>query len=160
VGLLLFEHVLAFQTARVAAAGTELIRRLGAKSFPTDSINTRGSMTNAFVLFPQFDVRPLPGLLLRGGVMAAWAAAPVADPVNSLLARDGLTIEDDLVNFAGGKPGSYWGTELDARISYRFLDHFVGDFEAAVLFPGDALKNVDGYAVRSVLLQGRTTFYF
>lgn len=160
VGLLLFEHVVAFQTARVAASGTELLRRLGAPSFPSDSVYTRGSFTNAMALFPQFDLRPLKGLTLRGGVLFAWAAAPVVDPVNSLLARDGLTIDDDLVNFVGGKPGRYWGTELDGRVSYRFMDHFVADLEGAVLFPGDALRDEDGYAVRSVLIQGRTTFFF
>lgn len=160
VGLLLYEHVLAFQTARVAASSTELLRRLGAKSFPTDSINTRGAFTNSVAIFPQVDLRPLPGLLVRAGVLAAWTASPAADPVNSLLGRDGLTIDDDLVNFAGGKPGTYWGTEIDARISYRLFDHFVADLEGAVLFPGDALKNQDGYAVRSMLIQGRTTFFF
>lgn len=160
VGLLLFEHVLAFQTARIAASGTELLRRLGAQSFPSDSIYTRGAFTNAMALFPQFDLRPVKGLLLRGGVLFAWTAAPSVDPMNSLLARDGLTIQDDLVNFAGGKPGNYWGTELDGRISYRYLDHFIFDLEGAVLLPGDALRNQDGYAVRSVLLQGRTTFFF
>lgn len=160
VGLLLFEHVLAFQTARVAAAGTELLKRLGAPSFPSDSVYNRGAFTNAIALFPQFDIRPIRGLTLRGGALFAFAAEPVVDPVNSLLARDGLTIEDDLVNFVGGKPGRYYGTELDGRISYRYLDHFLFDFEAAVLFPGDALRNEDGYAVRSVLLQGRTTFFF
>jgi hypothetical protein len=160
VGLLLFEHVLSYQTARVAAAGNELIRRLGATNFPPDSIWTRGSFTNSVALFPQFDVRPVKGLLIRGGALFAWAAAPVSNPIASLLARDGLTIEDDLVNFNGGKPGNYWGTELDGRISYRYLDHFLIDLEGAVLFPGDALKNADGYAARSVLVQGRTTFYF
>lgn len=160
VGLLLFEHVISYQTARVAAAGNELIRRLGATSFPPDAVWTRGSFTNAVALFPQFDFRPVKGLLLRGGVLFAWAAAPVADPIASLLARDGVTIDDDLVNFNGGKPGNYWGTELDARISYRYLDHFLFDLEGAILFPGDALKNADGYAARSALVQGRTTFYF
>ncbi|UQA55963.1 hypothetical protein [Polyangium aurulentum] len=160
VGLLLFEHVLAFQTARVAAAGTELIRRLGAQSFPPEAIATRGAFTNGVALFPQFDLRPVNGLLLRAGVLFAWAAAPVVDPVGSLLARDGLTIEDDLVNFVGGKPGSYYGTELDGRVSYRYMDHFLFDLEGAVLFPGNALKDEDGNAVRSVLVQGRTTFFF
>jgi len=60
----------------------------------------------------------------------------------------------------GGKPGKYWGTELDARISYRYLDHFVFDLEGAILFPGDALRNADGFAARSTLVQGRSTFYF
>lgn len=160
VGLLLFEHVLSYQTARVAAAGNELIRRLGATNFPTDSIWTRGSFTNSIAFFPQLDFRPVKGLLIRGGALFAWAAAPVANPIGSLLARDGLTIKDDLVNFNGGKPGDYWGTELDGRISYRYLDHFLFDLEGAVLFPGNALRNADGYAARSVLVQGRTTFYF
>ncbi|HRI66262.1 MAG TPA: hypothetical protein PK156_18570 [Polyangium sp.] len=160
VGLLLFEHVLSYQTARVAAASNELIRRLGATSFPTDSIWTRGAFTNAVAFFPQMDVRPAKGLLIRGGALFAWAAAPVADPVASLQARDGNSVTDDLVNFNGGKPGNYWGTELDARISYRYLDHFLFDLEGAILFPGDALRNADGYAARSVLVQGRTSFYF
>jgi hypothetical protein len=144
----------------VAAAGNELIRRLGATSFPTDSIWTRGAFTNSIAFFPQLDFRPVKGLLIRGGALFAWAAAPVANPIGSLLARDGLTIQDDLVNFNGGKPGNYWGTELDGRISYRYLDHFLLDLEGAILFPGNALRNADGYAARSVLVQGRTTFYF
>ncbi len=160
VGLLLFEHVLSYQTARIAASGNELIRRLGANSFPPDSLNTRGAFTNSLALFPQFDIRPVKGLLIRAGALFAWAAAPVADPIASLLARDGVTIEDDLVNFNGGKPGDYWGTELDGRISYRYLDHFLFDLEGAILFPGNAFHNADGYATRSVLVQGRTTFYF
>jgi hypothetical protein len=160
VGLLLFKHVLAFQTARVAAAGTETLLRLGGKSIPPDAVNTRGAFTNGLVLFPQFDLRPVKGLLLRGGVLFAWAASPVVDPVNSLLNRDGLTIQDDLVNFAGGKPGRYYGTELDGRVQYRYLEHFAFDLEGAILFPGDALQDADGYAVRSVMVQGRSTFFF
>ena len=31
--------------------------------------------------------------------------------------------------------------------------------EGAVLFPGDALQNVDGYAITSWLLQTRATFF-
>lgn len=160
VGLLLFEHVLAFQTARAAAAGVETLRRLGAPSYPAEAINTRGSFTNAFAIFPQFDVRPLPGLLLRGGVLVAWAPQFVVDPAQSLQRRDGLTIKDDLVNFVGGKPARFYGTEIDGRVQYRFLEHFLLDLEGAILFPGDALKDQDGYAVRSGLFQARTTFFF
>jgi len=162
VGLLLFEHTLAFQTARAAAAGVETLRRLGAKSYPAEVIHTRGAFTNAIALFPQVDFRPLPELLIRGGVLMAWAESPVIDQVASLQARDGLTIEDDLVNFVGGpsKQNSYYGTELDLRIRYRLLDHVNFDLEGAVLFPGDALQNRQGEAVRSVLVQGRTTAFF
>ena len=160
VGLLMFKHILGFQTARASAAGVEVMRRLNAPSLPAEAVATRGAFTNGIAVFPQFDVRPLPGLLLRGGALVAWAASPVVDPVASLQRRDGLTISDDLVNFVGGKPGRFYGAELDGRIQYRFLDHFLLDVEGAILFPGDAFKNADGYAVRSGLLNVRTTFYF
>jgi hypothetical protein len=90
------------------------------------------------------------------------AAAPskVIDPIASLKQRSmGIPIADALVNFAGGKPGNFYGVELDGRIQYRFMDHFLLDLEGALLFPGDALRDRDGYAVRSGLFQARTTFY-
>jgi hypothetical protein len=160
VGLLMFEHILRFQSARAGAAATEVLRRLGAKSFPVDSIDTRGSFTNAFAVFPQMDFRPHRDVLFRTGVLLAWAPAPVVDPVASLLARDGVEIEDDLVNFAGGKPGQFYGAELDLRAQWRFLEHFALDLEGAILFPGDAFQDQNGDAARSVLVQGRTSFYF
>jgi len=160
VGLLLFKHVLQFQSARAAAGATEALRRLGATSFPAESINTRGAFTNAVAIFPQIDVRPHPRLLLRGGVLLAWADAPVNDPVASLQARDGATIDDDLVNFVGGKPAKRYGTELDARVQWRYLDHFLIDLEGAILFPGSALQDRDGRAARSTMVQARTTFFF
>ncbi len=160
VGLLMFKHALGYQTARSSLAGVELLKRLGARSFPAESINTRGAFSNAFALFPQFDLRPWDAWLFRVGALVAWAASPVVSPIQSLQARDGLTIKDDLVNFAGGKPGGFYGTELDARIQYRVYEHFVADLEGAVLFPGSALEDADGYAARSVLVQARTTFYF
>lgn len=160
VGLLLFKHVLQFQSARAAAAATEALRRLGATSFPAESINTRGAFTNALAVFPQFDVRPHPNLLFRLGVLFAWADAPVNDPVASLLGRDGESIQDDLVNFVGGKPGKRYGTEIDGRIQWRYLDHFLFDLEGAILFAGNALQDKDGRAARSSMVQGRTTFFF
>src|SRR5262249_23822697 len=157
VGLLLFKHVLAFQTARSAAAGIEALRRLGATSYPVDAIATNGAFTNALAIFPQADFRPRDDLLLRGGVLMAWAATPMVDPIASLQAKDGLTIQDDLVNFAGGKPARYYGTELDGRVQWRFMDHFAADLEGALLFPGAALQDRDGNAVRSGMVQARTT---
>lgn len=160
VGLLMFEHVLHFQTARAAAAAVEVLSRLGADSFPAETVNTRGSFTNAIAIFPQADFRPHEDVLFRGGVLMAWAPELVVDPVASLLARDGVTIEDDLVNYAGGEPGHYYGTEIDLRAQWRFLQHFAADLEGAVLFPGDAFEDENGDAVRAVLVQGRTTFFF
>jgi hypothetical protein len=160
VGLLLFKHVLAYQTARAAAAGVQLLRSLNAPTYPLDAIDTKGSFTNAFAIFPQFDYHPVPTLLLRGGVLMAWAPAKVVDPIASLQRRDGVRIEDDLVNFNGGKAKRYYGTELDGRVQWRFMDHFAADLEAAILFPGDALQDANGDAARAVLVQGRGTFFF
>jgi hypothetical protein len=160
VGLLLFEQVLAYQSARASAAAIELLRRLGATTIPVEAVATRGSFTNAFALFPQADYHLTKNLMLRGGVLVAWAPAAVNDPVGSQHRRDGDRIDDDLINFAGGKPAKFYGTELDGRIRWRAHDHFAFDLEGAILFPGEALQNVDGYAVRSVLVQGRTSFFF
>ena len=160
VGLLMFEHVLAYQTARAAAAGIEILKSLNAPTIPVESVATRGAFTNAAAIFPQFDYRPAKDLLFRGGVLMAWAPAGVNDPIASQQRRDGRSIEDDLVNFAGGKPGHYYGTELDGRIQWRFKDHFIFDLEGAIFFPGSALQDENGNAVRSVLVQGRTTVFF
>ena len=161
VGLLMFKHVIAYQTARAAAAGTSLLRDLGAPSYPLDQIATRGAFVNAAAIFPQVDFRPLKDLLLRGGVLMAWAPAKFVDPLTSLQRRDGTRIEDDLVNFQGGKvDGRYYGTELDGRVSYRAYDHFVADLEGAILFPGSALQDANGDAVNSWLLQARGTVFF
>ena len=160
VGLLLFEHVLAYQSARAAASGIAVLQNLNAPSLPIDQVATRGSFTNAAAIFPQVDVHPLPDLLLRGGVLVAWAPSQVIDPIASLARRDGLRIDDDLVNFAGGKPGRYYGTEFDLRVQYRLYDHFIADLEGAMLQPGSALEDANGDAVRSFLFQTRATFFF
>ncbi|MFO0548146.1 MAG: alginate export family protein [Polyangiaceae bacterium] len=160
VGLLMFEHALRFQSARAAAAAVETLARLGSVSYPVDAIDTRGAFTDALAIFPQIDFRPHEDVLIRAGVLIAWAPEPVVDPVGSLLARDGVSIEDDLVNYAGGKPGQFYGTELDLRAQWRFLNHFTADLEGAILFPGDALQDENGDAARSILLQGRTSFFF
>src|SRR5690606_18945566 len=160
VGLLMFEHVMAFQSARAAAAGVEVTRRLGAVTFPAERIDTRGAFTSALAIFPQLDVRPHDDVLLRGGVLVAWSPEVVNDPVGSLQAKDGLSIADDLVNFVGGPATRFYGVELDGRVQWRFLDHFALDLEGAVLFPGDAFEDVNGHAVNSFLLQGRSTVFF
>jgi hypothetical protein len=160
VGLLLFKQVLAYQSARSAAAGVALLQQLGAKDFPVEAIATNGSFTNAFALFPQLDVHPIKNLLLRGGLLVAWAPAPVIDPIASLQHNSAAPhFYNGIVNFVGGAPNRFYGTELDARIQYRLFDHFAADLEGAILFPGNALEDANGDAVRSFLVQGRGTFF-
>ena len=158
VGLLLFKNTLAFQTARAAAAGSALLKSLGATSVPVEAIDTRGAFTNALAIFPQVDLRPVDNLLLRGGVLVAYAPAPVNDPIASQIHKPNGT--SGLVNFAGGAPSRYYGTELDGRAQWRFKEHFIFDLEGAILFPGSALADANGDAVRSVMVQGRSTFFF
>ncbi len=160
VGLLMFKQTLNYQTQRAAAAANALLKSLNAPTFPVDAVWTRGSFTNAVAAFPQVDFRPRKDLLFRGGALVAWSSANVNDPVQSQQRRDGKTIQDDLVNFAGGKAGKFYGVELDGRVQFRAYEHVAFDLEGAVLFPGDAFQNADGYAARSFLVQGRSTVFF
>ncbi len=160
VGLLMFERILHFESARSSAAGVELLKRLGAPSFPSERVDTEGSFTNAFAVFPQLDLRPRDNILFRFGVLAAWAPGGLVDSIQSLQKRDGIDHVDDLVNFHGGKPGEFFGVELDGRFQWRLYDHFAFDVEGAILFPGEAFQDENGHATRSVLLQGRSTFFF
>jgi hypothetical protein len=160
VGLLMFKQVLAYQSARAAAAGVALLQKLGASDYPVQAVSTNGSFTNAFALFPQIDVHPVKNLLLRGGVLIAWAPAPVVDPITSLEHRnDAPHFANGIVNYVGGAPDRFYGTEIDGRVQYRLFDHFAADLEGAVLFPGSALEDANGDAVRSFLIQARGTFY-
>lgn len=158
VGLHLFKNVVNYASARSAAIGTVNLSALGVQSFPVDQIWTRGGLQNAVVLFPQLLVEPLSWMLLRGGVMFAFAQQRSVDPIGSLLNADGLTIEDDLVNFNGGAPGSYWGTELDFGLTLSAGYGFYFDLEVAYLFPGDALRDANGDAVNSFYSALRLTY--
>lgn len=166
VGLLLFEHVLAFESARSAAVGEENLAALGARSFPLTEIATDGRFTNAIAIFPQAMVRVIdrPGqsLHVRGGALFAWPAESggVVDPIMTILRYDGAEIADDAVNFHGGRPGSYYGTELDLQVEWRFRDRFLWTLESALLLPGSSLENEHGLAVAAFLVDNRFTVLF
>ena len=160
VGLLLFEHVLAFETARSAAVGYENLRHVGSDSFPLTELASDGRFHNAICAFPQVLYRPWKPLGIRAGALFAWADAPVTDPIMTLLSEDGVEISDDAVNWNGGKPARYYGTELDLQIEWAFKEFFLWTVEGAVLFPGDALRDESGDAVNSFLVENRFTFLF
>jgi hypothetical protein len=156
VGLLLFPRVLAYQSARSQAALAWRLAEVGSSSTVSERVNTEGSFTNAVALFPQFDLRLLESLLLRWGVLAAWAPEGIVDPLRSL-ESGGL---GHRVNYRGGHPGRFYGVEVDGRLSWRPSQRFLLDLEGALLAPGDALADANGESSASVLAQGRATFAF
>lgn len=160
VGLLLFEHVLAFESARSAQVGVQNLRNAGLSTFPLADLASDGRFHNGKVFFPQVLYRPADDVGIRFGSMFAWAAEPVTDPIMTALNEDGVEIEDDAVNWHGGRPGDYYGTELDLQVEWKYRKHFVWTVEGAVLFPGDALQDESGDAVNSFLVQNRFTFTF
>jgi hypothetical protein len=165
VGLLLFEHILAFESARSVAVGVENLISLNAKSFPLSEVQTDGRFTNALAIFPQLTANwidtPKHHLHTRFGVLMAWPAANgVVDPVMTTLALDGTEVSDDAVNFHGGKPGSYYGTELDLQLQWVFAQHFEWTMESAYLIPGDSLQNQHGLAVNAFMFENRFSFLF
>jgi len=164
VGLLLFERILAYSSARSAAVGVENLRNLDASTFPLTEVETDGRFTNAVAVFPQALVQwvdtPEHGLHTRFGVLMAWPDAGVVDPVATVLARDGERIDDDAVNYEGGDPGSYYGTELDGQVAWTFRRRFIWTVESAVLLPGDALEDENGDAVTSWMVENRFEVLF
>lgn len=166
VGLLLFEHILAFESARSVAVGIENLSGADVASFPLTEASSEGRLTNAIVIFPQVKVdwirKPDHGFHTRFGAMAAWSAAKlgVVDPIITSINDVTSDIADNAVNFHGGRPGRYYGTELDVQLQYRFKDNFFWTVEGAVLFPGDGLWNEHGKAVRSFLVENRLEYIF
>lgn len=150
MGLLLFRHVLAAETARGAAlAGDPTL--VGIRPDGIDRIPTRRSATNTIALFPRFFGRPLPGLEAYGGPLFAFTPVPTVDVFNTQLAGG------EARNALDGKPGSYLGTELDLGARYRFADEkragavTVG-VEAGALLAGSALEDASGDKMKTPFL--------
>jgi len=146
MGILLFRHVLAAQSARgaVTAADTTLV---GVPAEDLDRIPTQGRIGNTIAIFPRIRYRPIDGLEAYAGPLFAFAAASNLDPFNTRL---GGGAPHNSLNAPGG---SYLGTEYDLGVRYRaqisgaLLD--VGA-EGGILQPGDALSREDGSSMGSV----------
>lgn len=166
VGLLLFEHIMAFESARSVAVGIENLSGLDMESFPLTEVRTDGRFNNAIGLFPQLYVdllkTPNHNLFARAGVLAAWSASKygVVDPIQTALNDAGGPVEDNAINFHGGVPDRYYGTEFDLQLGYRLKDNFYWTIEGAALLPGPALYDQHGDAVRSFLVENRFEFIF
>ena len=129
VGLLLFDEILRFQTARSATAAGERAT-LGADP-------SNGGVFGAEYINPTVTYRPRSWLDLKGGMVIAQATSEVVDPYR-------VATSGSYVNYRGQSPKSKdLGLELDGGAQTRFpLDYgLVGEVgaQAGVLFPGEAL---------------------
>jgi hypothetical protein len=152
--------VLHYQTARSAARGVAAIQGVSPPTYPVADINTRGGLQNAIVLFPQVVFSPVRWLSTRAGVMFAFTERRNVDQVGTILQATGASLQDDIVNFNGGAPGRYWGTELDVGMTFTPVEGFMLDLEGAYLWPGPALHDENGDAVNSVYGNVRFTFFY
>ncbi|WP_437275819.1 hypothetical protein WME90_31825 [Sorangium sp. So ce375] len=142
VGLLLFDEVLAWKTARAATiAERELFAASpepGIRSLPS-----KGGVPGAAYVNPRIIVRPARWLDLKAGAVIAEATSDVVDPYGALRAGGSLA------NYDGGDSRRRdLGVELDlgvdARIAMGRLVTIQLGTEAGVLFPGGAFDDAAG----------------
>ncbi|MCB9588116.1 MAG: hypothetical protein H6718_22100 [Polyangiaceae bacterium] len=147
MGLLLYRHVLAAQTARgvVTAADTNLV---GVPAEDRERIATRGSATNTLAVFPRLRVRPTDGFEVYGGALFAFAPSLPADPFNSRVIGGGSAR-----NALGAMSSHVLGTEYDVGLRFRVnLNGMEGTLgaEGGVFTPGDAFSKTDGQHLPTV----------
>lgn len=148
VGLLLFDEVLRFQTARSATAAADpLLANSQRRSPGLDQLPSNGGVFGAQYLNPTVIYRPRPWLDLKGGAVIAQATADIVDPYL-------LTTTGSYVNYRGGNPRKKdLGVELDAGVEARFplragLNLALGA-QGGVLFPGGAMENALGERLKT-----------
>jgi hypothetical protein len=140
VGLLLFDELIRWQTARAATAAMDPLLANGTRPTPgVDLLPTNGGVSGAQYVNPTFVVRPRHWLDLKGGMVIAQATSDVVDPYR-------VALQGSYVNSRGGSPKKKdLGLELDggfeARIPLEYdLLAQIGA-QAGVLFPGGAFDD-------------------
>jgi len=143
VGLLLFDEMLRWQTARASSAAQDPLLTNASRPAPgVDLLPTNGGVAGAQYVNPTFIFRPRHFLDVKGGMVIAQSTSEIVDPYR-------LATAGSYVNYRGGdRRRKDLGLELDAGIEGRFpleydLKAVVGA-QAGVLFPGGAFENADG----------------
>jgi len=143
VGLLLFDEMLRWQTARSATAAMDPLLTNASRPTPgSDLLPSNGGVFGASYVNPTFIYRPRHFLDLKAGMVVAQATSEVVDPYRA-------ATQGSYVNYRGGdRRRKDLGVELDAGIEGRFpLDYDlkgVVGAQAGLLFPGGAFENADG----------------
>jgi hypothetical protein len=143
VGLLLFDEVMRFQTARSATAAADPLLANATRPTPgVDLLPSNGGVFGAQYINPTAIYRPRHWLDLKGGMVVAQSTSDVVDPYR-------VATGGSYVNYRGGNPRKKdLGVELDAGVEGRFplqygLKAQVGA-QAGILFPGGALEDSSG----------------
>jgi hypothetical protein len=141
VGMVLFDHVLQWKTARSATIAQDpaIVNR------PAPGLQflaSEGSVFGAQYLNPTVVVRPQHWMDLKGGMVIARTTADFVDPF-----RAGA--EGNYANYEGGEERRRdLGLELDAGFDFRIhaTETFVINTgaEGGVLFPGQAFEDENG----------------
>jgi hypothetical protein len=154
VGLVLFDEVLRWKTARAAVAGQALAAGF---SVPRD-IASQGGFFGATYLAPSILYRPHPRVDVRGSLLVAEATRDFVDPVR-------MRSTGECRNYDGGSCRARdLGMELDAGIEYR--QPLRGGTAASLgaqgglLLPGHAFDDAQGNRLRTQsVVMARFGFY-
>jgi hypothetical protein len=148
VGLVLFDHVLAWKTARSATLGADprLARRAPAGS---SFLPSNGGIFGAQYINPRVVVRPVHWVDLKAGLLLAQATADVVDPYQ-------FVARGRAANYDGGAAASRdLGLELDLGVDARVRVGQGGliqlGADGGVLFPGRAFADASGAVLDPVV---------
>jgi hypothetical protein len=148
VGLLLFDEVMRWQTARALVAAQDPNLSNGSRPPPgTGLLPSNGGVFGAEYVNPTVVYRPRSWLDLKAGAVVAQTTADYVDPYR-------VAVQGAYVNFTGGNPKRHdLGVELDggfeARIPLEFGLKLQLGAQAGVLFPGGALADATGAAMKT-----------
>jgi hypothetical protein len=146
IGLILFNQVLAWKTARAATIMEDF---LGRRLSGADGVVSNGAIFGASYFNPTVVLRPRPELDLKFGALIAQTSSDFVDPWQSLVGS--------VRNYDGGDPRAHdLGLELDAGAEYRMvLPHgptLQFGAEGGVFFPGNAFADRSGSRLATQLL--------
>jgi hypothetical protein len=141
VGLIMFDQVLAWKTARAATIAQD--PRITYRPSPgLEFLPSEGAVFGAAYVNPTIVVRPKRWLDLKGGVVIGQTTADFVDPFH-------VGALGSYANYEGGSPKKHdLGLELDlgadVRIPVRSGFGVNGGVEGAVFFPGGAFDDALG----------------
>jgi hypothetical protein len=148
VGLLLFDEVMRWQTARAAVAAQDPKLTNGSRPPPGAwLLPSNGGVFGAEYVYPTMIYRPRPWLDLKGGAVIAQTTADFVDPYR-------VAAQGAYVNYQGGDPKRHdLGVELDGgfetRIPLEYGLKLQLGAQAGVLFPGGALADASGATMKT-----------